>query len=301
MKILLFWLGLQTVVTTSSVNQSTVTPPTKSSSTEDTTTVSATNLTEPYRFSTTVSETTSNTTVGSTSSSISGTVTSSGTNTTNVTITTTTATITTTSIISTQSTFFGVGGAGKETNVKSGAGGVYDYGSGNRYAGGYDERDGETMMTTSNNGMFDGDNMFAPVPKPTPPKHTEPPINTKTAESTAYVVLVTSATLIIIVLIILLVLKIKYRTDTNRYKIEMPKSYGNPIEQTSDRSGLCNIQQQRQHQQHNIMLSPGNYTSSRQSSPTLYVQQSNYRPHSDNSGGMNNKPKKRQDVKEWYV
>jgi heme/copper-type cytochrome/quinol oxidase subunit 2 len=92
--------------------------------------------------------------------------------------------------------------------VKSGGGG-FEYGGGNRYGGGYDERDGETMMTTPNV-VFGGDN-FPPAAKP------EPPINTKAAESTAFVVLVTAATLIIIVLIILLVLKVKYRTDTNRY------------------------------------------------------------------------------------
>lgn len=125
--------------------------------------------------------------------------------------------ITSTTSTTTHSTFFD---GEKQTNVKSGSGvsgggGGYEYGGGNRYGGGYDERDGETMMTTPNV-VFGGDH-FPPAAKPTPPKHVEPPINTKAAESTAFVVLVTAATLIIIVLIILLVLKVKYRTDTNRY------------------------------------------------------------------------------------
>lgn len=285
------------MVTTSSVNRSTVAPPTKGSGAEDSTAVSATNLTETtYWSSTTVSTTTSNAAVGSTSSDVSDTVTSGGANATNATVTSTAvASTTSTSTTTVKSTFFDGGGGGG--GGYGGGGGGGGYGGGGGGSGSSDERDGETMETTT---KFDNV-FFQPVPKPTPPKNAEPPINTKAAESTAYVVLVTSATLIIIVLIILLVLKIKYRTDTNRYKIEMPKSYGHPIEQTSDRGGLCNMQQQQQHQQHNIMLSPGNYTSSRQSSPTPYVQQSNYRPHGDNVGGMNNMPKKRQDVKEWYV
>ncbi|KAL4134816.1 hypothetical protein QTP88_006525 [Uroleucon formosanum] len=214
--------------------------------------------------------------------------------------------ITSTTSTTTHSTFFD---GEKQTNVKSGSGvsgggGGYEYGGGNRYGGGYDERDGETMMTTPNV-VFGGDH-FPPAAKPTPPKHVEPPINTKAAESTAFVVLVTAATLIIIVLIILLVLKVKYRTDTNRYKIEMPKAYGAPVEQGSDRGGLCQQQQQHHlhHQQQANLLSPGNYPSSAQSSPTY--PHNNFRPHSGGGGvggivGVSNKPKKRQDVKEWYV
>lgn len=182
-------------------------------------------------------------------------------------------------------------GGHRETDAKSdndgGGGGGYIYGGGNnRHGGGYDERDGETMMTTP---AFGGES-FVPAVKPTPPKITDPPINTKAAESTAFVVLVTAATLIIIVLIILLVLKVKYRTDTNRYKIEIPKVYGGvPTE-----SGLC------QQQQNANLLSPGNYPSSRQSSPT-YAHQNNFRPHGAAMNMANSKPKKRQDVKEWYV
>lgn len=205
---------------------------------------------------------------------------------------TTAATTTTTTTTTVQSTFFG--GGVKETDTKSGVGsgaGGYDYGGGHRYGGGYDERDGETMMTTPVTGVFGGDGAFPPAAKPMPPKNAEPPINTKAAESTAFVVLVTAATLIIIVLIILLVLKVKYRTDTNRYKIEMPKGYGVPVDH--DRGGLC-------HQQQNAnLLSPGNYPPSRQSSSSPTYVQNSYRPYS--AGGVNNKPKKRQDVKEWYV
>lgn len=198
--------------------------------------------------------------------------------------TTTTTTTTTTTVHST----YVDGDNG--IDAKPGNGG-YDYGGGHRYPGGSDERDGEVMITT-HNVAFGAEN-YPPAVKPTPPKHAEPPINTKAAESTAFVVLVTAATLIIIVLIILLVLKVKYRTDTNRYKIEMPKAYGAPMEPGSDRGGLC------QQQQNANLLSPGNYPSSRQSSPT-YMQNNNFRPHGAGNM-MNNKPKKRQDVKEWYV
>ncbi|VVC42463.1 Concanavalin A-like lectin/glucanase domain,EGF-like domain,Laminin G domain [Cinara cedri] len=217
----------------------------------------------------------------------------------------------------TRSTFYDGTKDTKSRGGDGGGGGGYNWGVGGGHRpGGYDERDGETMMTTPNL-VYGGDN-FVPAAEPTPPKNTEPPINTKAAESTAFVVLVTAATLIIIVLIILIVLKVKYRTDTNRYKIEMPKAYAAPIDQGSDRGGLCQQQQQhqQQHQQHHQqqhhhhqnanLLSPGNYPSSRLSSPT-YVQ-NNYRPHGGSSGGsagssgiINNKPKKRQDVKEWYV
>lgn len=200
---------------------------------------------------------------------------------------TTTTTSTTTVMTSSQPTHSGGSGV-KGTDVKLGGGG-YDYGGGKRYGGGYDERDGETMMTTP---VFGGE-PFPPAAKPTPPKPAEPPINTKAAESTAFVVLVTAATLIIIVLIILLVLKVKYRTDTNRYKIDIPKAYGAQTVHgggASDRGGLCHQQQSAG------MLSPGNYPPSRQSSSPTYVP-NNFRPHI----GGNGKPKKRQDVKEWYV
>lgn len=88
----------------------------------------------------------------------------------------------------------------------------------------------------------------------------------------------------------------------------MPKAYGAPVDQGSDRGGLCHQQQQQQqhlhHQQQANLLSPGNYPSSAQSSPTYA--HNNFRPHSGGGGvggmvGVSNKPKKRQDVKEWYV
>lgn len=178
---------------------------------------------------------------------------------------------------------------GEGTDAKPVPGGGYGSGGGgHRHAGGYDERDGETMVTTPG-ASFGGDAFPPPAEKPTPSppdSGAEPPINTRAAESTAFVVLVTAATLIVIVLVILLVLKVKYRTDTNRYKIDVPKAYG-----AADRGApvLC-----RGHQ----LLSPGgdNYPPSRQSSSPTYVQ-NNYRPHVPSNG----KPKKRQDVKEWYV
>lgn len=152
-------------------------------------------------------------------------------------------------------------------------------------SGSSDERDGETMdITSTDHAVYGGGEIPPTAVAPTPPKQTEPPINTKAAESTAFVVLVTAATLIVIVLIILLVLKVKYRTDTNRYKIDLPKTYAH--EPGSDRGGLC-----QQPQQHNL-LSPGNYPSSTRSTSPAYAH---------NNFNNNNRPKKRQDVKEWYV
>lgn len=236
-------------------------------------------------------------------------------------VATTTATTTTAAAASASATATGAGAATETATATTTTTTVrptfYDvnkgtgYDGGNRYGAGYDERDGETMMTTPN--VVFGVDAYPPAAKPTPPKHAEPPINTKAAESTAFVVLVTAATLIVIVLIILLVLKVKYRTDTNRYKIDVPKAYGPPAGHHDHQQQHPHHQQQQQqqlHQQHHDgvyhqnagLLSPGNnYPPSRQSSSSpTYVPNNNnndFRSHS----GVIVKPKKRQDVKEWYV
>lgn len=203
---------------------------------------------------------------------------------------------TTTTVPTVPSTSAGSSSSASTTSVSSSAttgygnknGGTKDV---NRVggSGSSDERDGETMdITSTNHAVVYGGEILPTVVTPTPAKPTEPPIHTKAAESTTFIVMVTTATLIVIVLIILLVLKVKYRTDTNRYKMDLPKTYAH--EPGSDRGGLC---QQQHQQQHNVnLLSPGNYPSSRQSTSPTYVQ---------NNFNNNNRPKKRQDVKEWYV
>ncbi|XP_050438780.1 neurexin-1a isoform X2 [Adelges cooleyi] len=148
---------------------------------------------------------------------------------------------------------------------------------------------------------------FAGNPHPTEPgtPKRDVPINTEAAESTAYVVLVTTGTLIVIVLIILVVLKVKYRTDTNRYKIEIPKAY--PVvdphhhqqqQQPHGRHQLGDLHHSGSSHHHNSnpLLSPGgNYysPSSMQPSPTASVTyvQNNFRTTRPAN-------KKRQDVKE---